>query len=51
MLKLVRAASAARDTFDTLRRGVHFSGPSYDKGYTSLRTALAYFEKYRGRLG
>lgn len=46
VLELVQAASAARDTLDTLRRGVHFSGGSYEKGYTRLRSALAYFEKY-----
>lgn len=43
VLELVQAAAAARDTFDTLRRGVHFSGPSYEKGYDRLRMALAYF--------
>lgn len=48
VLELVQAAAAARDTFDTLRRGVHFSGPSYEKGYDRLRMSLAYFEKYEG---
>jgi len=51
VLELVKAASAARDTFDTLRRGVHFSGPSYNKGYDRLRSALAYFEKYTNTAG
>lgn len=43
VLELVQAAAAARDTLDTLRRGVHFSGPAYEKGYDRLRAALAYF--------
>lgn len=43
VLELVEAAVAARDTMDTLRRGVHFSGGAYEKGYNRLRTALSYF--------
>lgn len=43
VLELVHAAAAARDTFDTLRSGRHFSGPAYEKGYERLRAALAYF--------
>lgn len=43
VIEIVKAAQAARDTFDTLRQGRHFSGPAYEKGYQRLRSACALF--------